>query len=318
MIQRSRNPVTALIPVKNGEIWIANLEKNLREVLSPFDQVIIIDDNSLDSTLKKLRVLSKKIPNVEIISNKGSGLCDALNLGLKYAENEWIARFDIDDSYRPDRIDKQLAETDENVVAVFSDYHFRGEGGKNLGRVYSPIFFKQTNLSLINSERTAHPSVLFRKTAVINVGSYNRNEFPAEDLGLWLRLAKVGELVTSTEELLFYNLRQKSVSASNRFEIQRITQSLINKDLNLRKLTVDALNNFEMLISDYHSKPNERTRILLFLRDLLAAVRIYNLESRSKHIIFKFLSETDNFSLETISSLIELSYYKILRDRFRR
>ena len=51
---------------------------------------------------------------------------------------------------------------------------------------------------------------------VLKAGLYKLDEFPAEDLGLWLRLSTLGEFCSVPEPLLFYNLRASSVTLTER------------------------------------------------------------------------------------------------------
>ena len=68
---------------------------------------------------------------------------------------------------------------------------------------------------MFSGQRTAHPSVIYRKEAVLQVGGYRENDFPAEDLGLWIRLLECGDLATCPEELLQYTISNGSISSLN-------------------------------------------------------------------------------------------------------
>ena len=72
-----------------------------------------------------------------------------------------------------------------------------------------------------------HPTLCFRKYAVIAVGNYNANlKEPYEDLDLELRLLKkYGFICNLPEVLLFYRIHSNQITLQNR------DKSFINKQL---------------------------------------------------------------------------------------
>ncbi len=197
-------PVTALLPVKNGMKYISRARRQVASTCRDKDEIIIVDDNSTDGTFAELERWASQDHRVRILKNPGDGLVSALNLGIRESTNKWIARFDVDDTYNFERIQKQSNMVQPNVVAVFSDYEVLRPSGKSLGVIPSPVDSDAVDVSLVSSRRTPHPSVLFLKDAVISVGGYLPQDFPAEDLSLWLRLSREGLLKSIPEVLLGY------------------------------------------------------------------------------------------------------------------
>lgn len=212
----ARSAISALVPIKDGSIHISNLREQLNKTLLPHDEIILVNDGSMDQTPELLRIWSREDSRIQVLNNKNHGIANALNLGLNSAANIWVARFDVDDVYREDRIEKQLKEVSTDTVTVFSDYSFRSLTGKQLGVVPSAVFSPATSVSLVSSQRTPHPVSLLNREAVISVGGYRQEDFPAEDLSLWLRLSRVGKLLTSPHELLSYTINSMGVSSTKR------------------------------------------------------------------------------------------------------
>ena len=119
--------VTAIIPIKNGEQFILDSTRAVLENMRSTDEIIYINDNSTDRSLNMLREISKREKNIRVINNPGSGIVDALNFGIANSRNNWIARFDIDDLYSKERIEKQRKLISEGVAAIFCDYMFIDE-----------------------------------------------------------------------------------------------------------------------------------------------------------------------------------------------
>ena len=231
-MSQSYEPISVLIPIKNGSQYLDQFKSTMTSNLRDFDEIIAVNDGSTDSTSDFLDNWEASSSNVKVVQTNGIGLVSSLNLGLKHSSHKWIARFDIDDSYENNRINVQRELIKSDTAAIFSDYDFIDEHGNKYGLLTSPILPSPTAISLINSVRTPHPGVLFNKEAVINVGGYREEDFPAEDLSLWLRLAKVGKITSAPNCLLHYRIRKGSISSSRR------AQALQKKYEVLKKISI--------------------------------------------------------------------------------
>jgi glycosyltransferase involved in cell wall biosynthesis len=268
------NPVTALLPIKNGLKYILRAKLQVSTTCRDKDEILIVDDNSTDGTLAELESWASQDQRVRILKNSGDGLVSALNLGISESTNQWIARFDVDDTYSFERIQKQLSMIKPNVVAVFSDYEILRPNGKSLGVIPSPVDPDAVEISLISSRRTAHPSVLFSKEAVMSVGGYLSEDFPAEDLSLWLRLSRAGLLISMPEVLLNYELGKNSVSGQKRELIQRKTSSLI-QDIGIRATSLhSASQRFDEILDSYSQLKFSFERQILFAQELSNALKV--------------------------------------------
>lgn len=283
----TRPAVTALLPIKNGQSWIPRIAANLRRCLEDEDQLVIIDDHSSDDSWS---VLSKLHFDFEYVlySNPGEGLVSALNFGIEIAKHEWIARFDVDDSYPENRLEMQFSHFTESTVAIFGDYLIVDSFSNNLGLIPSPVFSGATALSLIHSDRTAHPSAIFRKSCAIDAGLYREGDFPSEDLSLWIRLAKIGELISVPESVLTYTLHPKSISASRYNEAKYRSRELIDSLFILDDFVGTIEKDFNFYLKSYQKMRSSNERKFLFLRDLLVP-RIFtelSIQFRAKVIAY--------------------------------
>jgi hypothetical protein len=57
-----------------------------------------------------------------------------------------------------------------------------------------------------------HPSVVFRRSPILDVGNYLLCEKPCEDLDLWLRVTSVHKIRSLPDPLLKYRLHESSVT----------------------------------------------------------------------------------------------------------
>ena len=260
--------ITGVLPVHNGEKYIdISLPVILRN-LNANDELVIIENGSTDNSNEKLQKWVNIDSRINLIASKKSGLVKALNLGIIESSNNWIARFDIDDNYEPDRLKYQRASLNEKVVAIFTDYDFFSDSYNYLGTIPSAIDANAVSVSLISSQRTAHPSILFNKEAVINAGGYREIDFPAEDLSLWLRMSRIGDLVSVPKTLLHYRLSADSITGKRRVESKEMTRKLLTEiGVNQRNI-LGLVENFETVQQLYTQHNYTRERELLMLRDL--------------------------------------------------
>jgi len=308
-----RIPVTILVPVFNGSKHIKSGVNSIIRMANKSDEVLIIDDGSNDDSVSQIMEFARNYENINFISRQHFGLVDTLNFGIRESANTLIARADIDDLYSPKRIQRQveLMSTSTNLSAVFSDYQFISEDRKELGILPSAIHPDLVHLSLINHQRTPHSSVMFNKESVIDAGGYLASDYPAEDLALWIRLARFSNLSSVPEVLLNYTINPNGITGSSNNLMREKTRSLqesLIQDLDFETIYT----NLHFLLETYSKIPLADTRRALVLRDLLSLIRL----SRNSRVkILRDVSRlTKCFNLPKLTIPIS----SLARDRHRR
>jgi glycosyltransferase involved in cell wall biosynthesis len=281
--------ISGILPIKNGEYWIAGNLPKILKTLGPNDELVVVDDGSSDNTYSLLSEQAIKDQRIKILRTTGFGLVEALNLAINQSENSWLARFDIDDTYPENRLLKQREEIDSNTSVIFTDYRIRLNGGTNLGYIPSPLTHLATKLSLLRSQRTAHPSALINKEKFLKVGGYLQSEFPAEDLGLWTRLSIVGKLKSVPVNGLDYNVHRGSITRMNQDLISSKRDAILKAYSN--NVEIDEI--FEALEatrSFYEEVSLRNQRLILHLWDFLHPLSRQSLEKKKINSIQRLLS----------------------------
>ena len=312
--------ITGLLPVHNSEKFIDLALPLILRNLNHEDELVIVNNGSSDNSTKKLEKWLNLDSRINLITTKTPGLVEALNLGILESGNKWIARFDIDDIYEPDRLKFQRVAITEKTVAIFSDYDFFSESHKYLGKIPSAIETNAVSVSLISSQRTAHPSILFNKDAVVNAGGYRESDFPAEDLSLWLRLSRLGDLVSIPKTLLHYRLSTESITGTRRIEAKEKTRKLLAEIGINQKNIVGLIENFESVIQIYKHHDHSKERELLLLRDLYSLSKNANIETKAKNQINQLLLRFAPgyvFSIPSFQALKLLYKEQSLRNKVR-
>jgi len=314
---KENEPISILIPIKNGKNFVLGAIESIESNVVDGDEIIVIDDASIDGTSELLENWRSKNPQVRILVGPSSGLVNALNLGLNQASNNWVARFDVDDSYSINRLSEQRKWINSNVALIFSDYEIRSINNLSLGTIHSAVFHPAVSLSLVTSSRTPHPGALLNRKIALEVGGYKLVDFPAEDLSLWLRMSRLGALVSVPQSLLNYRVHDRSVTSIRNEEMKQKTKELINHyGINSRDLAI-LEEGWREIYNDYRFFSHSTERRILFLRDLIALSRIHIelpwLIQAKRNIRLKLL-----INPKAIYWIFTLKYHQTLRRKKRR
>lgn len=259
-------PVSVVMPVRNGVSCVANALEDLLAGLEQCDDIVVVDDGSEDGTTELVRRWSSRDSRVHLVRTGPRGLVSALNLGIREAQSEWIARADADDRYPVHRIGIQRRARALGVALVTGDYLITTSRQRSS---YIPCALGSpfVGLSLINPQRIPHPGVMFHRDAVLAAGSYQEKEFPAEDLGLWLRLLSEGDFVGVAGTVVDWKMSSGSISHSRQSEQRTASRRLLAAWQPTLLGKVDSRTVIREL-ARYESSSRTQQRELLLLRDL--------------------------------------------------
>jgi Predicted glycosyltransferases len=215
------NPkISILLPVYNENPDVLNLsfQSLLSQTFKDFECIVVDDSNKvLTSDVCKFfcnldsRFIYLKPP-------QRLGLAASLNLALKNASGEYLARFDSDDICVPDRFLYQF-----NFLNEHPDIDILGSGIKIIdkkGQVVGSRSYPQRHESIehkfIYTNAIAHPAVMAKRSVFLCVGGYDESFKYAEDLELWLRLLNKGfKFHNLDQDLILYRQSGTSRSKSN-------------------------------------------------------------------------------------------------------
>lgn len=180
------------------------------QILKPNEIVLVKDGpltKELDEVIDKYALKYRNLFKV-INLDKNSGLGKALNIGLQYCTYDLVARMDTDDIAKPERFKEQIGVFKKNsnldIVGSWIDEFCEEENKivvkrrREVPETSQEIYNKLKKICAFN-----HPTVMYRKTKVLGVGSYSQ-EFSLEDYYLWIRLAISGCLMHNIQKSLLY------------------------------------------------------------------------------------------------------------------
>ena len=145
------------------------------------DQVVLVINGSIGVELQKVvdEYVDKYLSLDVYPQEKNQGLSTALNIGLKKCRNEIVFRMDTDDICYPNRFERVLMEYEKHpkLEIVGSYATIIDENGKELKMMMAHL----SQEDIYNKIWTCpflYPTVSFRKSSILNVGSYNPNSVP--------------------------------------------------------------------------------------------------------------------------------------------
>jgi glycosyltransferase involved in cell wall biosynthesis len=262
-------PLSILLPVRDGAKWLGQAVTDLASGLRASDEFLVLEDGSSDATPQLLTDLCVQVPQLRVIHTGGVGLVEALNLGIRESSHPWIARADADDRYPADRLSAQRHARRGGIAAITGDYQIVGPDGS---KTYMPCALGSpfVALSLLNPQRFPHPGVMYHRDAVLEAGGYRHEDYPAEDLGLWMRMAHVGELIGIPHVVVDWQMSAGSITHGAQGRQRELTQKLVS-DYEVPKAGSISINDVKKEIDRYQGTAYEYERLLLLARDMWSA-----------------------------------------------
>lgn len=225
--------VSVITPLYNAEAYIGKtISSVLAQSYSNFELIVVDDSSSDDSCLivDGFAQLDQRIKLIKLEQNSGAAV--ARNTGIEQASGRFIAFLDSDDTWHPEKLEKQLDFMLKNDYAfTYTQYHQVNENGELVGELHFPM---QTNYH--NLLKTC---VIGCLTAMYDTHKLGKVYFPLirkrQDFALWLKILKqVDYAYCVPEDLASYTIRSDSISA-NKFKAAQYNWYLYR---NIEKLNV--------------------------------------------------------------------------------
>lgn len=191
----------------NPEHLILAIESMLNQTVKP-EQFVIVQDGPLPEKLELVisnyaEQESQLFTIVPLAENGGLG--NALNAGLLHCRNDLVARMDADDISLPQRCEKELALFAANeelaICGCNIDEFYDTPDDIRTSRVV-PCKYKDILRFSRRRQPFNHPTVIYKKSKVIEVGGYPSIR-RKEDFDLFSRMLIRGNYALNINESLY-------------------------------------------------------------------------------------------------------------------
>lgn len=209
----------SLYSKENPKYLKSALDSIFHNTVNPDQVVLVLDGPIGDELAKMVEEYKSQYSTLDVYPQpENQGLSIALNIGLEKCRNEIVFRMDTDDKCYPNRFERILKdyEEDKKLEIVGSFATMIDENDNIIKDMPAPktqneIYRKVWTCPFI------HPTVSFKKSALMRVGSYNPNSGPRQDdYELWFRCVEKGLVCKNINEpLLYYRFFSDSVARNN-------------------------------------------------------------------------------------------------------
>lgn len=208
--------VSVLIPVYNvkKEFLSQSIKSILDQTYQNMEIIVIFEksnskkDNEIESELKKNLANHR----FKIIIPKKKGLANSLNEGISESKGKFIARMDADDISEKNRLEEQIKYLEDNNIDLVGSWATSiSEKGEKLGTIEPPITNSKIRKKIMFHNPFLHPSIIFRKSIINEIGMYDPKYDGAEDYDLYFRIISKGYQVGNIPKPLI-KLRETSDS----------------------------------------------------------------------------------------------------------
>lgn len=185
--------VTIVTPSFNQAPYLEAAMLSVLEQDYPNLEYFVIDGGSTDGSLELIQRHASRLAGW--VSEPDKGQTDAINKGFARANGEILAWLNSDDLYQPGAVAEAAAFLAANpqVGLVYGDAEYIDEKGQAIGRFSA----RQTDLRRLRQGYVHIPqqSAFFRADLWKQVGPLDESFYFAMDYDLWVRLAKVSQVV---------------------------------------------------------------------------------------------------------------------------
>jgi glycosyltransferase involved in cell wall biosynthesis len=212
--------ISVVMAVYNGAASLARTIDSVLAQTEPDFEFVIVDDGSTDTTPAILADYAARDPRIRVITQTNAGLTASLIRGCAESRGAVIARQDCGDRSHPERFKQQLALLEEGHVLVACATRYVTSEGDEL--YVADADGEEVRQSLLHDGPAkihgipSHPAAMFRRDAYLAAGGYRAQFRTAQDLDLWIRLARRGTIGIVHEPLMEVTMEARGISGTAR------------------------------------------------------------------------------------------------------
>jgi teichuronic acid biosynthesis glycosyltransferase TuaG len=208
------NLISIITPSYNSSKFINETIHSVLSQTYPNWELIIVDDNSKDSSAEIISNYIEKDNRIKLIKHQENlGAAQARNTALKHARGRYIAFLDCDDYWEVEKLGLQVKFMQEKHCPIsFTEYAVMSED-------FSEKYYSIKVPESISYKGYLKNTIIGMSTSMIDTKLVEPFSFynirTRQDTYLWITLLKRGHIAFGIpKELTKYRLRKTSISAN--------------------------------------------------------------------------------------------------------
>jgi glycosyltransferase involved in cell wall biosynthesis len=235
--------VSIVIPVYNGEKYLAEcIESCLNQTYKDYE-IIIINDGSKDKTESILTGYAREHKDkITVYHKHNGGTASALNVGLESMKGDWFKWLSADDVLLSTALEDMMTQISmipqHQQYIFYTNYSIINEQGKIISEFVEPDRTKHTrdlrNAELLHNFYGNGSTTMIHKNLFHIVGKFHEGLDYDEDLEFWLRACIKFKMTLYHLDLITLKYRTHSdslTSTKNPDEDYELLQSIRKKYL---------------------------------------------------------------------------------------
>ena len=213
--------ISIITPVYNSEKYIADTIASVLAQTWTDWEMIIVDDCSTDKSKDIIRQFAEKDKRIHLFAfNENAGTGKARDFALKKAKGRFVAFFDSDDLWLPEKLEKQIRFMTENKYPIsFTSYKMMDENGHDLNRHVDVV-------ESVNLHQYLKNTIIGYSSSMIDLKQTGPFEIAdiriRVDTQVWIGLLKKGFMAYGLNAvLMIYRVHQHSISSNKLYAAKK-------------------------------------------------------------------------------------------------
>ena len=252
--------LSVLLPAHRcDEYLISAIKSVLNQSFVEFELILILNGTPIDDRIWLGNQFDDS--RLKIVHTSIANLVFSLNLGIHFADSDYIVRMDSDDICKEYRLAFiwEIINSNPDIDVIGSSFDIIDTSG---------YLIKRSSIKKMTSCEIKkflpfrcvipHPTVAFKKESVLKIGGYGYGRF-SEDYDLWLRMMRSSEsrFLITEEPLIEYRVHDlQATSSNNDLNILAYDLSLKIRELIITKRLIYIPGIFFTIIDFIYKKIN--------------------------------------------------------------
>ena len=213
--------IAVIIPAFNAAEYIGETLRSLGEQTRKDFEVIVIDDHSLDDTIRVAEsafgvfgLHGQVVRRPDVLSK---GVSNCRNHGIRIAQAKWISFLDSDDLYFPSKIEETVRMIENEGADCFAFFHASRQFEDGTGKTIKINQYAKAGRrvalipDLLHGNFITTATVTIKKSLLEEIGLFDTTLHGVEDHMMWMLVSKRTNWVYSESILTDYRVRAQSL-----------------------------------------------------------------------------------------------------------